>query len=170
MAAARGIGPIGTGVRIAVGVLIVAVAIGLDYPSRGIGWWDAAAVLVLLPLISVGAAWVVDRAYGRRPGMARRARAPWSAAQAGAAVIVIGVVLGVGTALTFLTPMDRIAIFLFFGLSMVLAAVRGYAGCEILALPNLVLRRTDAIWCPLYTPIDRTEPHPNEPSTAARAG
>jgi hypothetical protein len=43
---------------------------------------------------------------------------------------------------------------------MVLAAIRGYEGCEILALPNLVLRRTDAVWCPLYTPIDNAEQRP----------
>ncbi len=40
---------------------------------------------------------------------------------------------------------------------MVLAALRGYDGCEILALPNIMLRRADAIWCPLYSPIDSAE-------------
>ena len=161
MGRTRAIGPIGTGVRVVVGVLIATAALVFDYPSHGIGWWDAAGVLVVLPVIGIGAAQAVDLGYRRWPALVRRARTPWSGAQTVAAGIVIAVVLVLGTALTFLTPIDRIAIFLFFGLSMVLAAVRGYDGCEILALPNAVLRRRDAIWCPLYTPIDNTERRPD---------
>ena len=62
-----------------------------------------------------------------------------------------------GAALTFVSPVNGVALYVFFGLSMLLAALRGYDGCEILALPNLILRRQDAIWCPLYTPIDADE-------------
>lgn len=162
MTPARAIGPLGTGLRIAFGLLLIAAALVFDHPSRGIGWWDAAAVLVVLPVIAVGAAWLVNAAYRRRPAMARRARTPWSAAQAGAAAIVISAVAVLGTALTFLTPVDRIAIFLFFGASMVLAAARGYDGCEILAVPNTILRRSDALWCPIYSPIDSAERQPEE--------
>ena len=44
---------------------------------------------------------------------------------------------------------------LFFGvLSMVLAALRGYAGCEMLALSNWLLHRSDQIACAIFTPID----------------
>jgi hypothetical protein len=46
---------------------------------------------------------------------------------------------------------------LFFGASMLLASALGYDGCEMLALPNMVLGRRDAIWCPLYTPLDRAD-------------
>jgi len=53
----------------------------------------------------------------------------------------------VGAALTFVSPVNGVALYVFFGLSMLLAALRGYDGCEILALPNLILRRQDAIWC-----------------------
>ena len=70
---------------------------------------------------------------------------------------VIAVVLALGTALTFLSPVDRVALWLLFGLSMIVTAVRVDDGCEILAIPNTILRRTDAIWCPVYTPIDATE-------------
>jgi hypothetical protein len=45
-------------------------------------------------------------------------------------------------------------VLLFVGLSMVLAALRGYAGCEMLALSNWLLRRTDQIACAVFTPID----------------
>jgi hypothetical protein len=162
MTHARAIGPVGTGLRITFGLLIIAAALIFDYPSRGIGWWDVAGALIMLPLIAVGAAWLVNAAYRRKPAMARRARTPWSAAQAGAAAIVISAVVAVGTALTFVTPIDRIAIFLFFGASMLLAAVQGYDGCEILALPNTILRRSDAVWCPIYSPIDSAEQRPGD--------
>ncbi len=51
---------------------------------------------------------------------------------------------------------------------MLLAAGRGYEGCELLAFPNLILGRRDAIWCPIYTPIDRTEVDPDDRTTDAR--
>jgi hypothetical protein len=153
---------VGTGLRITVGLLLIAAALIFDQPSRGIGWWDVAGALIVLPLLALGAAWLVNAAYRRRPAMARRARIPWSAAQSGAAAIVISAVVASATALTFVTPVDRIAIFLFFGASMVLAAVRGYDGCEILALPNTILRRSDAVWCPIYSPIDSAERRPDK--------
>src|SRR5712692_2292046 len=37
------------------------------------------------------------------------------------------------------------------------AALRGYAGCEMLALSNCLLRRTDQITCAVFTPIDSLE-------------
>ncbi len=49
------------------------------------------------------------------------------------------------------------AALLFVGSSMVLAAFRGYAGCEMLALSNWLLRRHDQIACAVFTPIDSLE-------------
>ena len=49
------------------------------------------------------------------------------------------------------------AALLFYGASMLLAAVRGYAGCEILAISNTALRRNDQIGCLLFGPIDQFE-------------
>jgi hypothetical protein len=46
---------------------------------------------------------------------------------------------------------------LFYGTSMLLAAGRGYAGCEVLAIPNWLLRRDDQIGCLVFSPIDRLE-------------
>jgi hypothetical protein len=39
----------------------------------------------------------------------------------------------------------------------VLAAARGYAGCEVLAVPNWPLRRDDQVGCVLFTPVDALE-------------
>ena len=48
-------------------------------------------------------------------------------------------------------------ILLFFGASLLLAAARGYAGCEILAVSNLMFYRRDVMGCVLFTPIDRLD-------------
>jgi hypothetical protein len=49
------------------------------------------------------------------------------------------------------------AALLFYGVSMLLAALRGYAGCEVLALSNWLLHRDDQVGCVLFTPIDTLE-------------
>jgi len=48
---------------------------------------------------------------------------------------------------------------IFYGASMLLAAVRGYAGCEVLAVSNLALGRDDQIGCALFLPVDTLETH-----------
>jgi hypothetical protein len=40
---------------------------------------------------------------------------------------------------------------------MLLAAVRGCAGCEVLAVSNWLLHRDDQIGCLLFWPIDHAE-------------
>lgn len=49
------------------------------------------------------------------------------------------------------------AALIFFGGSMILAALRRDAGCEILALSNWLLRRHDQIACAVFAPIDAPE-------------
>lgn len=56
---------------------------------------------------------------------------------------------------TFSVTSDAILIFV--GLSMVLAALRSYAGCELLAFSNWLLRRHDQLACAVFTPIDSLE-------------
>ena len=49
------------------------------------------------------------------------------------------------------------AALLFYGASIVLALVRGYAGCEIFAISNWLRQRDDQIVCPVFSPIDHAE-------------
>ena len=49
------------------------------------------------------------------------------------------------------------AALLFYGASMLLAALRGYAGCEVLAVSNWLLRRDDQAGCLLFSPLDDQE-------------
>ncbi len=61
---------------------------------------------------------------------------------------------GIGIlAFSFLTE----AALLFYGASILLAFVRGYAGCEICAISNWLRRRDDQIVCPIFSPIDHAE-------------
>jgi hypothetical protein len=56
-----------------------------------------------------------------------------------------------------LTPATADAADLFYGTSMLLAALRGYAGCEVLAVSNWLLRRDDQVGCAIFSPIDAVE-------------
>ncbi|AEA23553.1 hypothetical protein ATK30_4936 [Amycolatopsis echigonensis] len=47
------------------------------------------------------------------------------------------------------------AALLFFGSSMLLAAGRGYSGCEVLAISNWLLRRDDQLGCVVFDAVDR---------------
>lgn len=49
------------------------------------------------------------------------------------------------------------AILIFVGLSLILAALRSYAGCEMLAFSNWLLHRRDQLACAIFTPIDSLE-------------
>ena len=46
---------------------------------------------------------------------------------------------------------------IFYGASMLLAALRGYGGCEVLAISNWVLRRDDQVGCLVLGPVDLAE-------------
>jgi hypothetical protein len=46
---------------------------------------------------------------------------------------------------------------IFVGASMLLAAARGYAGCEVLAISNWLLRRDDQLGCMVFAPVDLAE-------------
>ena len=49
------------------------------------------------------------------------------------------------------------ATLIFYGASMLLAGLRGYAGCEVLAVSNWLLKRDDQVGCVLFSPLDGLE-------------
>ncbi len=57
------------------------------------------------------------------------------------------------SALSFMTD----AVLIFYGVSMWLAAIRGYAGCEALAISNWLLKRDDQLGCLVFWPFDYAE-------------
>jgi len=139
----------GTAARAVTGVTLLVS--GVTWQNAG--WWDLAGALVVLPAFALAASVAVD-AILSEPRLKRRGRAPWSGVQMAAAGVVIVAVVFFGTGLTFVSPLNGGVLFLFFGGSMLLASALGYDGCEILALPHAVLGRREAIWCPLYSPLD----------------
>ena len=50
----------------------------------------------------------------------------------------------------------------FYGVAMLLAGLFRYGGCEVMAIPNLILRRNYIAFCLLFSPIDRMERRFNE--------
>jgi len=147
----RAIGPIGTISRVIGGVIFIAVPIAIS----GIDWWDVAAALVALPLAAGVLSPLIAAAYRRfAPESPVRGDGIFS----GPGCVLIAAVIGVGIGITFVTPVDGgVAIWIFLGGSMLVAAIRGYAGCEVLAIPNLMRGRDDQVGCILYTPIDAAE-------------
>jgi hypothetical protein len=47
---------------------------------------------------------------------------------------------------------------------MLLAAARGYGGCEVLAVSNWLLRRDDQVGCLVLSPLDRLEQSSRAPA------
>jgi hypothetical protein len=147
----REIGPIGTVARVVGGLIAIALPIALS----GFSWWDAATALIALPLVATGGAVLVTMGYRR---VAPDALAHRSALCSGPACWLVAIAVGAAVAIGALTPASgAVSLWVWLGGSMLVAAARGYGGCEVLAVPNLLTRRRDEIGCILYTPIDRAE-------------
>jgi hypothetical protein len=143
----REIGPIGTASR-ALGAAVLLYLALVDGPpfAEGLSWglksYDAALGLLALPAIAV-AMGLAARRYAGHP---IRFTGPLGTA-ANLAVIVplaSNAYTGGGAAL-------------FYGVSLLIAAWIGQAGCEGTVISNLVLGRNDQIGCPTFTPIDELE-------------
>ena len=140
----RAIGVAGTAARVVLGALLVGiVAVGHFQPAA----W--ALGLVGFPAVLLTWQWL----------RARRSPARFQATGPLAFAINIGVFLAL-----FLTPwyapplaVTSNAAQLFYGASMLLAALRGDAGCEVLAVSNWLLQRDDQVGCVVFEPVDHLE-------------
>lgn len=147
----RRIGPLGTVSRILVGGLMVGAAVAQQV---GVGEWLLGAVV--MPGLFLG--WQSIRV--RRDQAPIRATGP-----VGHLVTLVAFLIFYLT--TFYAPPWSVtsgAALIFFGGSMLVAAIRGYRGCEVLAVSNWVLRRDDQVGCVLFSPIDRLESARSVPS------
>src|SRR3954452_198520 len=153
----RQVGPVGTASRIVVSAAAIVLA-----GSRGdMTWWDAAAAIVGFPVV----AFIVLRA-------SRKWRASGARAWPGQIRYVESLaVLLIAVGLTFVTPADEPAVWLWVGVSLLLAAARGDAGCEVAAVPNLLVGRRESVGCIVFTPIDAAEArHRSRRAARAAAG
>jgi len=145
----REIGPFGTGARIILGfILFGSVFYGqiIKGPFRPLPW-----VIGLLIFPAIFIIWQYLRA--RRNPARLEANGP--------VATVLNVVILFAFFFTFMyaPSIDFMsdAVLIFYGLSMLLAALRGYGGCESLAISNWLLKRDDQLGCLVFSPIDSAE-------------
>ena len=144
----RAIGPIGTVARVAVGVGLVGSVIE-GHISGTFHPWPWLLGLVGLPLVVL----VWHRWWDQRHPSRLDATGP----VAHLANIAVFLALYLTTWYAPALSVTSDAALLFYGVSMLLAAARGYAGCEVLALSNWLLRRDDQIGCMVFGPVDAVE-------------
>lgn len=136
----RSIGPIGNASRILVGLILLSTGLFYAASARS-AWWQLALALVGFPLALTVAQLGLSRS-------GRRLDATGSLASCiNCAAIVI---------LLIAWP-TRNATLIFLGASLLLAAARGYGGCESLAVSNWLLNRNDQVGCLVFSPIDALE-------------
>lgn len=145
----RDIGPIGTVARVILGsILFGSVFYGhiIKGPFRPLPWVIG---LIIFPAIFI--TWQYLRAR----------RNPAKLEANGPIATIINVVIFFAFYFTYIyaPSIDFMsdAVLVFYGLSMLLAALRGYAGCEALAISNWLLKRDDQLGCLVFGPVDYTE-------------
>jgi hypothetical protein len=146
----RLIGPIGTAARAIGG----AAAIAYTVVAHGLAVWDVAAGLIAFPILASLLHTAVSSAYDRMATgrTSSRSTRTWMIS-----VTVLALILVIGIGLTFVTPIDGGAIFLFFGASLLIVAARGDAGCEVLAVVNAISGHRDKTGCVAFAPVDSLE-------------
>ncbi len=141
----RAIGPLGTLARVAVAAGLLWLAFGDD---RGPTWGAALWGLVAFP----AALLLAQGLWARFSTAPLRATGPVGHA-ANLAIIAALLLLPA-------PPDVRDGAALFYAASMVVAAWRGYAGCEVLAIANWLRRRDDQVGCVVFAPLDALEARP----------
>ena len=144
----RAIGLWGTVARVALGVILVGSVL---YGHAARGWHPTAWLLgwLVFPAVVLAAQW----------WWARRNPAPLRAVGPVGHVVNLAVFLALYLTTWYAPGVDVLsdAALLFYGASMLVAAARGYAGCEVLAVSNWLLNRDDQIGCAPFWPIDALE-------------
>lgn len=135
---AREIGPVGTAVRVIVGL-------GLLYLGGAVwdvSWYDPLVGFVALPGIMVAVGLLALR-YANGP-----VHFTGVGGHAANCVLITALVVN---------PYTSGGALLFYGASTLVAAWYGQRGCELTMLSNLILRRDDQIGCPVFLPADEIE-------------
>lgn len=149
----REIGPQGTAARVIAGLLAIAIPV-----AHGLEPWDLAAGLLVFPLIAWALYSLIAAAYDRYRSHSDGHRGTSPSARSWLInVAVLVLLLAIATGLTYLTPVDGGAIWLFFGASLLVVAARGDAGCEVLAIVNALAGRRDTTGCVAFSPVDALE-------------
>lgn len=132
----RAIGSIGTIARLIVGLGLILYIAG-----------DLELYQVLLGLVVFPAVFILWQRL-----RLRRTQEPLRAT--GLADLVVSIV---AITILIVIPFTSNATVLFFAASMLVAAIRGYAGCQVTAITNWLLKRNDQVGCIVFSPIDALE-------------
>lgn len=140
----RQIGIIGTISRVAVGLLFLTPALYGRFQ-----WYDYVIALIVVPALFI----TFQRLRTRRNQEPIRATGFWGFCINAAIFLAFYLTPVYFPPLAFTSDVALI----FYGASMLLAAVRGYAGCEVMAISNWLLGREDQVGCVIFSPIDFVE-------------
>ncbi len=152
----RQIGGIGTAARIVLGLALLFLGItggrvSVMHGQVGIGFQPLSVGVGLVGFPAVVLAWQWLRS--RRVPTRLQATGPLGTALN---MLVLAALL--------LTPwyapplsFTSVAALVFYGASMLLAALRGYSGCEVTAISNWILGRVDQVGCLVLSPVDDLE-------------
>jgi hypothetical protein len=146
------LGPIGVATRALAGVALIVLPI----VSHGLGVWDVIGALAVLPAISVALHRLVTAAVARFALSTERLESS-SAGTWTVNLSALAAILAIGIVLTYVTPIDAGAIWLFFGVSLLVVAVRTDAGCEALAIPNALQGQRERTGCIAFAAVDSLE-------------
>ena len=139
----RAIGPIGTAARIVTGLCLFSFT-GWAAVRGELQIYEVLLGLVGLPIFVMLVVVASQRVLGTSAYL--RATGP------------VGTLINFSMIVAlFAIPWTAEIAYFFYGVPMFLAAWRGYPGCEMLAISNLVLRRKDELGCPWFYPIDAFE-------------
>jgi hypothetical protein len=155
MTRTRRIGPVGTSLRVLVGLGLLYVAGGADGLPWDVDWYDPLVGFLALPAIAL-AIGLAARQYASGPV---RFDGPLGIAGNCAAIVAF-----------VANPYTSAGAALFYGATLIVAAWRGQPGCEATVLPNLILHRDDQIGCPTFSPIDEAEMRLRRRRAPAAAG
>lgn len=145
----RRIGTIGTAARVILGFVLLGSVVRGEWSTTGLVPASWALALLGFPAALLAWQWVRAR---RIPA---RFQATGPVGFALNAAIFLALYLTPFYAPAFAFTSD--AALIFYGISMVLAAIRGYAGCEVLAVSNWLLHRDDQVGCIVFAPVDSLE-------------
>lgn len=151
----RALGPVGTAARAVLGSVLLGSVIWGERRDA----LPAGLVLGLMGFPVLMLAWQWLRASHQPARL--RATGPAGTAVNCVAGLVVYLIGWYVPALWFTSD----ALLAFYGASMLLAALRGYAGCEVLAVSNWVLGRDDQVGCVVLSPIDHLEGRGRRPSS-----
>ena len=135
----RAIGPAGTAGRVLLGLGLIYIAL-----SDGLAWHEALLGLFGFPALAIVGVLLWQEIAGTSTAIRATGQ--------------LGLCLATGVIFAlFAVPFTGAATALFLGSTLLLAAIRGYAGCEVTAISNWLLRRDDEVGCLVFSPLDEVE-------------